>query len=489
MIVFTQWISAIMAVLMGLPLLLSSVFQSYTKIGYDGRPANETVIANFLEGDEEFIDEAVGEYWSAGFAKRSLTPEDGGDNKYFLGGYLRFPAQTATGVIDDIQVRVVCLDDNSGSGAVAFAWIDTIGLMNADVKAIRAALSDLTDSGKIKSIDIGSTHTHSAIDTQGLWGYLPQSGRNEEYIASLVEKTAAAIREAYENLTPGTLYYTSENHKELFSDGRTPYVMDENIHLFRFVPFDENLREIYMTNFGAHGVNVDWTDTRISADFPYYIDTAINEQADADFIFIQGAIGGGINCRMSEANGITQDVSEYEKMKEYSVLVADIICAMAEKGEEVEPILNVAHAQVDVEVDNFIFLLAERTGICNANAFKENGKIYLTTEIGLVEIGKNIKILEVPGEALPEIVYGNFLSADKATNGTEYEYAALKTAFAEDDEILVFGLCNDALGYFVPDNDYSTSEDSGHYEESVSTGSTAASTLSKAFFELIEKYN
>ena len=51
--------------------------------------------------------------------------------------------------------------------------------------------------------------------------------------------------------------------------------------------------------------------------------------------------------------------------------------------------------------------------------------------------------------------------------------------------MLVFGLCNDALGYFVPDNDYSASNKEGHYEETVSTGSTAASALSQAFAALL----
>ena len=87
---------------------------------------------------------------------------------------------------------------------------------------------------------------------------------------------------------------------------------------------------------------------------------------------------------------------------------------------------------------------------------------------------------------LPEIVYGGFLSADEAYNGTEYPYAALNTHFDDSDTVLVFGLCNDAVGYIVPDNDYSSSNEDGHYEETVSTGSTAGTSLSKAFEALFE---
>ncbi len=487
MVVLIRWFSAILAVLMGLPLLLSSVLQSATKTGYDERPTEE-ISSNFLEGSESFLDEAVSEYWSAGFAKRSLTPADIDETRYFLGGYLKFPAQEVTGVVDDLCVRAVVLDDNSGRGAAAFAWIDAVGFMNADIKEVREKLKDITGDGMLLSIDVGSTHSHSAIDTQGLWGNIPESGRNEAYINSVIEKTADAIREAYNSRTEGTLYYSEKTCPEMFYDGRAPYSIDENIHLFRFVPKDTDKKEIYITNFGAHPVNLDYNNSELSGDFPYYIEQAVTNEKNADFIFIQGAIGGAIYINTDSRVGISDNLTAFEKMKEYSLIAADILYKLAENGEEVSPILNVTHAQVDFEVNNFVFLLAERAGLCNVKAFKEDGKVYLTSEIGYIEIGKNIKIIEAPGEVMPEIVYGGFYSSDKAYNGTEYSYPALNTYFSENDRILVFGLCNDALGYIVPDNDYSASNEEGHYEETVSTGSYTASSFSKAFEELISKW-
>lgn len=485
--VLTRWFSAIMAVLMGLPLLFTAVLQSATKTGYDKRPVEE-IRSSFLEDSEAFLDEAVSEYWSAGFARRSLTPADIDETRYFLGGYLKFPAQEVTGVIDDLCVRAVVLDDNSGRGAAAFAWIDAVGFMNADIKAIREKLSDITGKGMLISIDVGSTHVHSAVDTQGLWGNIPKSGRNEAYINSVVEKTADAVREAYNNKTRGTLYYSSKACPEMFYDGRAPYSIDEKIHLFRFVPDDIKKKEIYITNFGAHPVNLDWSNSELSGDFPYYIEQAVTSEKNADFIFIQGAIGGGIYINTDSRVGISEELSAFEKMQEYSLIAADILYELAQSGKAVQPVLNIAHAQVDFEVNNFIFLLAERAGLCNVKAFKEDGKVYLTSEIGYLEIGRNIKIIEAPGEILPELVYGGFFSAEEAYNGTEYEYPALSTFFSSEDEILVFGLCNDAVGYIVPDNDYSASNEEGHYEETVSTGSFTASAFSRAFADLLGKW-
>ncbi len=488
MAVVIRWVSAIMAVLLGLPTLLVAVFQSVTKIGYDDRPVAE-IAENFLEGSKEFIDEAESEYWSAGFARRVLTPGDVDKTRYFLGGFLKFPAQEATGVIDDLCVRAVVLDDNSGRGAAAFAWIDAVGFMNADIKDIREKLSDITGDGKLISIDVGSTHAHSAIDTQGLWGNIPNSGRNEKYIEAVVQKTADAIREAYNNRTEGALYYAAESYPDMFWDGRAPRVIDDKIHLFHFVPNTEGKKEIYIANFGAHPIHLEWSNSELSADFPYYIEKEVTTEKNADFIFIQGAIGGAIHTDLGPQNGIPENLSAFEKMQEYSNIVADILYGLAEKAEVVEPILNVKHAQVDFEVNNFIFLLVASSDMCNVHPFKENGKVYMSSEIGYIEIGKNIKIVEAPGEVVPEIVYGGFLSAEDSFTGTEYPYKGIATHFGEEDEVLVFGLCNDAVGYIVPDNDYSSSGAEGHYEETVSTGSKSASAYSKAFFDLLNEWS
>ena len=486
MAILIRWVSAILSVILGLPTLLGAVFQSATKVGYEDRPVT-AIEENFLEGHSEFIDAAEAEYWSVGYARRVLTPDDVDKTRYFLGGFLKFPAQEATGVVDDLCVRAVVLDDNSGRGAAAFAWIDCVGLMNADIKDIREKLSDITGDGKLISIDVGATHSHSAIDTQGLWGNIPKTGRNEEYMESLVQKTADAIREAYNNRSEGTLYYAAESYPDMFWDGRKPWNFDDKIHLFRFVPNDTGKKEIYIANFGAHAIHLEWANSKISADFPYYVEQAVTKDKNADFIFIQGAIGGAVNTDMGPQHGIDENLPSFEKMKEYSLVVADKLYYLAENGEPVPPILNIKHAHVDVEINNFLFLLISSGGLCNAKPFKENGKAYFSTEIGYVEIGENIKIVEVPGEILPEIVYGGFLPAEETVSGEEYPYEAIATLFDEDDEVLVFGLCNDALGYIVTDNDFSSSGKDGHYEETVSTGSKTASAISKGFFDMLDK--
>ena len=47
-----------------------------------------------------------------------------------------------------------------------------------------------------------------------------------------------------------------------------------------------------------------------------------------------------------------------------------------------------------------------------------------------------------------------------------------------------FGLANDAVGYIVPDNDYSMRLLDGHYHETLSLGDETGSTLIKSFMAL-----
>ena len=76
------------------------------------------------------------------------------------------------------------------------------------------------------------------------------------------------------------------------------------------------------------------------------------------------------------------------------------------------------------------------------------------------------------------------LLVNNYADGTEYPEAALNTYFDADDHVLTFGLCNDAIGYIVPDNDYNAKES----HEMISVGPKAASSISRAFAELINEY-
>lgn len=73
---------------------------------------------NFYPGHSEFATSGKrGARWRLGYARRSLVPDDYNQKDYYIAGYLSYPPNVMSGVIDDQAVRVICLDDSSGAGA------------------------------------------------------------------------------------------------------------------------------------------------------------------------------------------------------------------------------------------------------------------------------------------------------------------------------------------------------------------------------------
>ncbi|MBQ7100117.1 MAG: hypothetical protein IJN81_00680, partial [Clostridia bacterium] len=150
--------------------------------------SDENANKYMLTGDKKFT-EKKGEFFTCGFGKAVLTPADVASGKYFIAGY--DSNNPATGVLDDMYARAVYLDDNTGSGGVVMCAVDAVGISRKDINKIRERVIKSRKIPNLKSINICATHSHSAIDTQGLWGEkIYKCGRNEDFMRSLHECTA-----------------------------------------------------------------------------------------------------------------------------------------------------------------------------------------------------------------------------------------------------------------------------------------------------------
>ena len=78
-----------------------------------------------------------GSKWHLGYSKESILPPDIYTKKYCIAGNTRLPANYAKGVLDDIFVRTIALDDGSGQGKVILSCVDCIGLSNKNIREIR----------------------------------------------------------------------------------------------------------------------------------------------------------------------------------------------------------------------------------------------------------------------------------------------------------------------------------------------------------------
>lgn len=459
----------------------------------------------FMKGHETFIDKPRrGAKWSLGFACDSIIPDDISTGEYYLGGYLSIPPNRVEGVLDGLMFRCVALNDGSGRGTVVFGVLDAVGFSSGDVREIRNRLKDFAEENNIVSINISSTHCHSGIDTQGLWGDLKEiipnnfkavknnelekikTGKNPKHMELIFGIAVDSIKRAVNSMTPGTLYRATVEGRGYARDKRPPNVVVDEITTFRFVPDDKDKRPTRLVMMAAHPTSFPDKNKMVSGDYPYHICNKLHKLGE-NAVFFQGPQAAvASNKGAFKASDSNEDDPPYKKMGEG---VAEYLYNLPEETyEKVKPILNIRHKEVILKATNHLYHVLGKLMIANNVMVKTSGKkddISVITEIGYAEIGENLKLALVPGELMPEILKGGFFNSSEAYNRVDWAMPSLTDIAGEG--LVGIGLCNDSIGYIVPDNDFGSIFAPLHYEESVSVGENTASTIVTEFMKLVEE--
>lgn len=471
---------------------------------YDFMDAEDYVTENFYEGYDTFLDSAAADaQWSLGYSSASIQTGNELDGNHNVGGSLSLD-KSATAIYDDQRVRVISLDDGSGRGAVVFACIDAYGLALPDVREIRERLVYFAEANGIASINVSVLHQHSTVDTFGLNANLIEAilknpisnvynsiaendiellnGKNEEFMENLFIVTARSIREAYENMETGSIYYSETDVSEYIREKREPIVCDWDLNRLRFVPDDASSRETWLVNGPIHCVGAGAGGTDITGDYPYYMEQYINKNADANFMLLLGA-----ELAISSDYTLIEDYeNEFDEIKAYGEALAKKLVESDAPETEVEPLLNIRFMEYKIPVKNEILIFAAKNGLVTNLAVSNNlndTDIDVITEIGYMELGDDLAVALIPGELEAAIAYGGALDASNSYRNEDWEYPSMQEIVGER-ELLVFGLTNDQVGYILTDNDYS-SIISGVNEEIVATGDEAGSKTIIAFEELV----
>ena len=508
--------------------------------------------------------------WNIGYANDSLIPDDYSNGTYYIGGYIAIEngfSNVVEGIAeipgigpDDMKVRCIAINDGTEAGTALFATIDCIGITNADIKDIREMLRDFAEANNIVSINISSTHTHSCIDTEGLWTKLLSKmlyngvnngfntgedlvqGTNPAYMAFLKEKVADALEAAYADMKPGVLtyatkdigqeYFQNKNRPsagqliEKFDDEGRAYLSDEteiamtNIDRFIFIPDDEGAKPTMMINLAAHpdvaGLPTSSNSGReISGDYLFYCGKFLEDYSTSyNFMFFQGAIAGIYMARGATGDGVDteQRVEESQRygyelarialsltLTEEEILADETLSIPEEvaenvdneyysiwyegwepvEEEEVEPFLNIYLTQVEVPVSNALIETVGKLNMANYVVIaNEDGTYSTITEIGYMELGNSFQTVFLPGEICQDLIAPNgaSLKGEYSVSAKPFEAKAACDIFG-NPEIRCFGLMNDAIGYVVPDNDYTMGDPVNHYHELISLGKGVASAL------------
>lgn len=520
----------------------------------------DRVVENFYEGTETWEDEAKADaQWKLGHAKASLIPDDlkesvknGTKSGYYLGGFIdpnNGMVNEIEEIIDDMQARVIAVEDGSGRGVALFANIDCIGFSNGDIKEIRKRVEAMDLGVEFNSINVSSTHTHSCIDTQGLWtnlfpklfknlalSYLPfiekERGANAEYMEFVYDTVANAMKKAVETMVPGTMTYAvKEVNDEYFNNknrSQSTSLINE-LARFIFTPDDSSIKPTMIVNIAAHPdvaglpVNEEDNGRDLSGDYIYYLGKKIEEK-NYNFMFFNGAIAGIYEGRGPAGDGVPTN-RRYEETLRYGYEVANMALNLTNSVEEIEanmtdaekaqiekekaiggdnytlwyegwkeveekvlePNLNIIIKEVKIKVTNPLIQLVGKLNLVNYTVCKEGFSYYIFAEIGYMEMG-GVKVAFMPGEIVQDIICGgDSLTAAGSFSGKNFNEKTVYELFGNDT--LCFGLMNDAIGYVVPDNDYSMSLLGDHYQEMISLGKYAGSTIMKGMAEIAEEVN
>lgn len=464
----------------------------------------------FMEGSGYFLKEpAKDAKWLFGYAKASVVPKEYSGDCY-IGGYLAFPPNKANGIINEQMIRAYALDDSSGRGINVFAVIDCVGISGTDIRDIRLLLKDLIKEKNIVSINISATHCHSGIDTEGLWGDLFKaykvnkkaikngreedliSGKNKDFMDFLKKTSAETIKKAVNNMAPAKLYYRNIPIDDFVKDKRPPYVIFNYLTAIRFVP-DSGAKPLTAVYMAAHATCYGDKQREATRDFPGYMCDAI-EKAGMDAMFIQGAEAAIATERGPHTpEGLTKD----ENIKAYGEALAKYILSFDFSGyKEIAPLINVINQELFLKADNKILEMAVKFRLANNKVAKitmkdgwdlkpKDYENVIVTEVGFVELGTSLKLAMVPGELMPELAVGGTMEAWESYNGEEWTLPPLTEILGKN--LAVIGLCNDFIGYIIPDNDFGSVFAPLHYEESCSAGKHTASNIINAFIRLKEQ--
>lgn len=426
--------------------------------------------------------------WSLGYAAREIMPDDLGQNRYFMSGY--GANKPVTGVYEPLYVRAALI--SAGETAILFLVFDLTGMARNDVQAIRTAVVGAL-GGAVDAVHLLFTHSHAAIDTMGLWGDLENgiSGRDETYIELCRARAVEAAQAAAVDMRTGTLSFgQTPGLRDAVMDIRSPAVSDSRLTRLRFRP-DDGSAETVILHFNCHPETLGGENTLISPDYPAELIRRYEEKSGARALFFNGCVGGMQTVPIFR-DGEGAPLPLREQMLRMGRMLAS--AALAIQDSELPPFIDDRSAAVTLPMENPAFQTAVQRGILNQPLSVGEGNGYVCeTELGVTILG-GLKWIRVPGELFPELLLGGMLRSEDCANPNAEAETALCRVFGAD--ALVLGLCDDEIGYILPENDFYLDASQPyiargidrfgrrHYEETNSLGPQTARRLISALTEL-----
>ncbi|MCA8949566.1 MAG: hypothetical protein KDE27_08690 [Planctomycetes bacterium] len=387
----------------GLVALLASALASGC-VGIFQRPMPATVPSYAIE-----VAASAAGALRVGSAERDVTPAVGG----YLAGFNL--GRRSTGVASPLKVRALVLE--LGDRPFAIVGIDNLGMLREDVDWVKRGVAGFRNG----DICVCASHTHAGPDLIGLWGfYLWTSGRDPDYLAAVRAATAAAIAEARQNAVPaefavGRALLPPEG---LVRNSNRGGVFDRRLVVLQARARDDGRPVGTLLHMACHPEVMRRRNTEICADFVGELCDEWRARGHGQAVFVNGALGAMISPAIER--GDLQGVVEFGRGA----------CDVAERALAVaEPLavdaVEVRRRDVFLPMDAIGFRLGRMTGALPREVFDDKAR----STVGFLRIG-GFRAALVPGEMEPAL-------------------AERVRAELGMPELVMFGLCDDEVGYLL----------------------------------------
>ncbi len=363
---------------------------------------------------------------AVGSAERDITPAVGG----YLAGFSL--ARTSTHVALPLKVRVLVLATPTRN--VAIVGIDNLGVMREDVDWIKRGLVGFANG----DVFVCSSHTHAGPDLIGMWGwYFMSSGRDREYLVTVREAVVAAVAAARAKAVPARLQLGQAMLPPigLVKNANRPGVFDRRVTVLQAVSMADDSPLGTLLHLACHPEVLPRRNTAISSDFVGALCEGWRERGHGQAVFVNGALGA-----MISPEGLTRDDAG---VTAFGQRACDV-CEQALASSSTLPVasLEVRRTDVYLPMVSAGFRLGRLTTTLQRELFDGAAR----SSVGYLRLGA-FEAIAVPGEMEPALA--------------EQVRAELRRP-----DLVVFGLCDDEVGYLLREQDASDPEFA--YERSMS---------------------
>lgn len=337
-------------------------------------------------------------------------------------------SQPVTRKIGQLTVRALVLDN--GGTRVAICSTDFLGFPAVLGNKVRARVQGIPP----QNILIGATHCHSAPDCYGFPDRSGTTGADLAYLDSVCMKLAEAVNEAVEHLQPARVRIaTGRAQGKIAYNYYAEKLYDPRCSVIQIVAAT-GAPIATLINYACHPEVIGLDQGILCPDFVGPLCDRIQERSAGIAVFMNSAQGGMVTADCRGPNG--KDVRTWDECLRIGRLLADeALRIVTEAPLQENPALFCGSTTVEFPVENETLRTVVKL---SPLGFQLSDKGTVATRINVVNLG-NAQILTIPGEALPNI--GFYLK--RKMHG---------------EHNLLFGLTNDAFGYILTKEDFSSFE-------------------------------